>query len=120
MKGFKKLQVWQEAHNLTLMIYKATVNFPKEEKFGLTVQLRRASFSVGANIVEGYAYYSNRRFLQFLDIARGSLAEVEYFLLLARDLKFLSEKQYKTLEEQRIKVGAYLNKFRKAVKNQIK
>ena len=119
MKGFKRLRVWEEAHEFTMMVYKTTVNFPREEKFGLTSQIRRAAFSVPANIVEGYAYHSQKKFLQFLGIANGSLAEVEYYLLLAKDLDFLPEKEYKDLEEKRAKIGAYLNKFKKAVRKQI-
>lgn len=118
-KGFRRLNVWQEAHKFAIMVYKMTNKFPKEEKFGLTSQIRRAAFSVAANIVEGYAYHSNKKFLQFLDIASGSLAETEYYLLLVRDLNFLKEKEYKILEEKRNKVGAYLNKFRQAVREQI-
>lgn len=63
-KGFQRLNVWQEGHEFAIMIYKATEKFPKEEKFGLTSQIRRAAFSVPANIVEGYAYGSNKKFLQ--------------------------------------------------------
>ncbi len=118
--GFRKLQVWQEAHELTKMIYQNSDDFPPEEKFGLTSQLRRAAYSVPANIVEGYAYESNRKFLQFLRIASGSLAETEYFLLLASDLDLLDENEYKELEKKRNKVGAFLNRFRQSVKKQIK
>lgn len=118
-EGFKKLRVWQEAHEFTKMIYQKTANFPKEEMYGLTSQLRRAVVSVPANIVEGYAYRSNKKFLQFLDISHGSLAEVEYYLLLAQDLDFLSSKDYEILEEKRNKVGAYLTKFSQAVRNQL-
>ncbi|MGB9591790.1 MAG: four helix bundle protein [Candidatus Kryptoniota bacterium] len=117
-KGFRRLNIWQESHEFAIMVYKATEKFPKEEKFGLTSQIRRAAFSVPANIVEGYAYGSNKKFLQFLDIATGSLAETEYYLLLAKDLNFLEKREYGALEEKRAKVGAYLNKFKQAVRNQ--
>jgi four helix bundle protein len=88
-KGFRKLRVWQEAHEFVRKVYKASEGFPKEELFCLTSQIRRAAISIPANIVEGYAYRSNRKLLQCLRIANGSLAEVEYYLELALDLKFL-------------------------------
>lgn len=116
-KGFRKLRVWQEAHEFVKMIYKATEKFPKEELFGLTSQIRRAVISIPANIVEGYAYRSNKKLLQYLNISSGSLAEVEYYLELAKDLGFFNEREYQELEDQRRKVGAYLTKFIKAIKN---
>lgn len=118
-KGFRKLDVWQEAHEFVIIVYKNTAGFPREELFGLTSQIRRAVVSVTANIVEGYDDRSDKKFLQFLTIANGSLAEVEYYLLLAEELEYLSEEQYQCLEGKRAKVGAYLNKFTKAVKNRI-
>jgi four helix bundle protein len=71
---------------------------------------------VPANIVEGYAYRSNKKLLQHLSIANGSLAEIEYYLELARDLQFLNDQEYQALEDQRRKVGAYLTNFIKTVK----
>jgi four helix bundle protein len=92
MEDFKDLRVWEKAYELTLSVYRKTHEFPKEEMYGLTSQLRRAASSVGANIAEGCG---RRRFLQ---IARGSANEVEYHLLLARDLQFLSGDDFKDLE----------------------
>jgi len=117
-KGFRRLRVWQESHQLVKMIYKVTSGFPKEEMFGLVSQLRRAVISIPANIAEGYAYHSNKKFLQFLAIANGSLSEIEYYLELAKDMKFISKESYKELEDQRQKVGAYLTKFMKAIREQ--
>ncbi|OGY26946.1 MAG: four helix bundle protein [Candidatus Woykebacteria bacterium RBG_16_43_9] len=108
-KGYKKLRVWEEAHKLVLLVYKETKGFPREELFGLTSQLRRAVISVPANIVEGQVKNSRRSFIQFLNIANGSLVEVEYYLELAKELNFLTEKQFKKLDEQRIVVGGLLN-----------
>jgi len=117
--GFRKLEVWQEAHEFVMMVYQNTVGFPKGEIYGLTLQIRRAVVSVAANIVEGYAYRSDRKFLQYLIVANGSLSEVEYYLYLSKELGYLNENQYLLLEEKRAKVGAYLNKFAKAVRNRI-
>ena len=79
-KGYKRLKVWQESHELVLKVYKVTKKFPREEFFGLTSQMRRAVVSVAANIVEGQVRNTSKSFLQFLNIANGSLVEVEYYL----------------------------------------
>ena len=89
------LIVWQKSHELTLKIYQITQSFPKDELFGLTSQIRRASISIPSNIVEGKARGSNKDFKRFLLIARGSLEELKYQLLLARDLKYVDELKYK-------------------------
>ncbi len=91
LQDFKKLKVWQKAHNLTLEIYAVSKRFPRDELFGITSQLRRASSSVAANIAEGSGRKSKREFAHFLAIAIGSVSEVEYFLILANDLKYLSQ-----------------------------
>lgn len=80
-KGFRKLLVSQKAHQLVLQVYKHTEKFPRNETFGLTAQMRRAIVSVPANIAEGYAAGGKGQFGRYLDIAQGSLAEVEYYLL---------------------------------------
>jgi four helix bundle protein len=100
MRNFKDLTVWQKAHEMTLAIYQATQTFPKEELYGLTSQLRRSSASIGANIAEGAGRRSDAEICRFLRIARGSASEVEYHLLLARDLSFLSDSQYQKLLRQ--------------------
>jgi len=91
VKDFKDLRVWSKAHSLTIGIYKATRGFPKEELFGLTSQMRRSASSIGANIAEGSGRRSDGELTRFLHIARGSAAELEYHLLLARDLALLSD-----------------------------
>ena len=98
------------------MIYRETKRFPKEELFCLTSQIRRAVISIPANIAEGYAYRSDKKLLQHLSIANGSLSEIEYYLELAGNLKFINEERYQELERQRRKIGAYLTKFIKAIK----
>jgi four helix bundle protein len=99
MKDFKEFKVWQKAHSLTVAIYSASKSFPKEEVYGLTGQLRRAAVSVGANIAEGCGRRSDGEFVGFLQIARGSAAEVEYHLLLVRDLRFCRTMSTKSLNE---------------------
>ena len=98
MEDFKDLRVWGKAYELTLSVYKKTYGFPKEEMYGLTSQLRRATSSIGANIAEGCGRRSDPEMRRFLQIARGSANEVEYHLLLARDLRFLPVEDFKELE----------------------
>jgi four helix bundle protein len=97
MKDFRQLQVWEKSHQLALAVYKATREFPKEELYGLTSQIRRASMSVPTNIAEGCGRYTDAEFARFLQIAMGSASETEYQLLLAKDLGFLSNELYKKL-----------------------
>jgi len=108
-EGFKQLNVWQKAYELTLEIYKITTAFPKNEMYGLTSQLRRAAASVPANIAEGYERNHRKEYLQFLHIAKGSLGEIETFLLLSNDLKYLSKDEFIAIDEKR-KVTARLLK----------
>jgi four helix bundle protein len=91
MRDFRRLKVWEKAHYLTLAVYRATSGFPKEELYGLTSQLRRSASSVPANIAEGCGRDTDSDFARFLQIAMGSASELEYHLLLARDLKLLGD-----------------------------
>lgn len=97
MQDFRKLVVWQRAHQLALSIYAISANFPVEEKYGLTGQLRRAALSIPANIAEGCGRETNGELRRFLFISRGSASEVEYFLLAAHDLGFLETDAYRQL-----------------------
>jgi four helix bundle protein len=110
-KGFRKLLVWQKAHHLVMLVYKFTENFPKPELFGMTSQIRRAIVSVPANIAEGYAAGGKGQFVRFLNIAQGSLAEVEYYLILAADLNYITDEQYKETESLRGEVGFLLHRL---------
>lgn len=110
-KGFRKLIVWQRAHGLTLLVYKLTEKFPKHEMFGLTSQLRRAVVSVPANVAEGYAAGGKGQFKRYLDIAQGSLAEVEYYLILAQDLNYITSSQYEQAESLRAETGFLLHRL---------
>jgi four helix bundle protein len=108
MEDFKNLRVWDKAHELTLAVYQKTRAFPKEEMYGLTSQLRRASASVGANIAEGCGRRSDAEMKRFVQIARGSANEVEYHLLLARDLNFLTTDEHKVLEARVLEIQRML------------
>ena len=110
-KGYRRLRVWQEAHALTLLVYRVTKQFPKDELFGLTSQIRRAIVSVAANIVEGQTRSSKKEFAQFLRIANGSLVEVEYYIGLAFDLGYIEEKTKDLLYGKQKLIGFLLHKF---------
>ena len=97
MRDFRGLKVWQKAHNLTLLVYRTTVGFPKEELYGLTSQIRRSCESIPANIAEGCGRTGTSDFARFLKIAAGSASELDYHLLLARDLHLLNETDYNRL-----------------------
>ena len=97
---FKRLKVWQKAHDMTLFVYRVTATFPKDEMYGLTSQLRRSAASIGANIAEGCGRRSDGEMCRFLQIARGSASEMEYHVLLARDLHFLGEGDFQKLTRQ--------------------
>lgn len=90
MATYKELIVWQKAYTLSLEIYKATKKFPKEELYGITNQLRRASISIPSNIAEGNVRNSRKEYLQFLYIALGSSAEIETQISIAKDLEYIS------------------------------
>jgi four helix bundle protein len=91
VKDYRRLKTWHKGHALVLMVYEATKGFPKEELYGLTSQIRRAASSVPANIAEGCGRGSNAELGRFLQIAMGSTLELEYHLLLAKDLGYLTE-----------------------------
>jgi len=94
MRPFRKLVVWQKAHQLTVELYQITRSFPREEQYGLTSQIRRCSSSIGANIAEGCGRGTARDFARFVQIALGSASELEYHLLLAADLGFVTGEVY--------------------------
>jgi four helix bundle protein len=108
MQGFRDLRVWRSAHKLTLDIYSASRAFPKEELYGLTSQIRRAATSIPANIAEGCGRSSDRDFARFLYIASGSASELEYHLLLARQLGLVEEESYAELANSVIEVKRML------------
>ena len=111
MRDFHQLQIWQRSHKLTLAIYKATNSFPREEVYGLTSQLRRAISSVPANICEGCGRKTDADFARFLQISVGSASEVEYELLLAHDLNYITEKDYNKFNSEIIEIRKMINNF---------
>ncbi len=111
MRDFRELKVWEKAHLLTLQIYGNTKKFPSDERFGLTVQLRRAAASVPTNIAEGCGRESERELARFMSIAAGSASEVEYQVLLARDLKYIKDETYRELNQKVNEVKRMLNSF---------
>ena len=115
MRDYKKYDIWKLSHLLTLEVYKITESFPKEEIFGLTSQIRRASSSIGINIVEGCGRGSDEDFKRFLRNASGSAFEVEYILLLSKDLNYISEDKFLELtpkaEELKMKISKLILKI---------
>lgn len=104
MKDYRKLKVWERAHQLVLSIYEVTSGFPSDEKFGLSSQLRRAAVSIPSNIVEGCGRGNNGDLRRFCEIAMGPAAEVEYQVLLAHDLKMINSSMFDRLNTELIEV----------------
>ena len=111
MKDFRTLKVWEKAHTLTLAIYKATEKFPKHELYALTNQIQRAAVSVPTNIAEGCGKDSDAELKRYFVIAMGSSSELEYLLLLARDLKYLPKDSHQILNSDLTEVRRMLNAF---------
>ena len=109
MATYRDLVAWQKGIELVTAIYRATQVFPREEMYGLTSQLRRAAVSVPSNIAEGQARYSHHEFQHFLRTARGSLAEVETQLVIARNLEYLPETAMQELMKSTAELGRILN-----------
>lgn len=118
VKKFYDLEAWRKSHQLTLDIYKITEKFPKEELYGIVSQLRRAASSIGANIAEGFSRYHFNDKTRFYYQARGSVAEVQNFLLLAKDLDFISGKDCGKLGEEANKVQQLINGLIRSIENQ--
>lgn len=120
MRNFRDIQVWHKAHDLTLKVYKVTKSFPREETYGLTSQMRRASYSIPTNIAEGCGRDSNIELGRFFTIAMGSASELEYTLLLSRDLGYVKGKYYEDLNaavtEIKRMLATYLKKIRTSSK----
>lgn len=119
IKDFTDLEIWKLAEKLTLDIYETTIKFPKEETYGLTSQLRRAASSIGANISEGFGRYHYKENIKFLYNSRGSLAETKYFVILACDLKYITnDKQnifLKNLNVLNIKLNNYVASIKRKI-----
>ncbi len=107
--GFEDLKIWQLSHGLTLQIYQLTRRFPDDERYGLTSQIRRSMSSVPANIVEGRGRATKKEYIQFLYIARGSLEETKYHLILAKDLQYITGATCDNLMDQCKEIGRMIN-----------
>jgi four helix bundle protein len=100
MIDFESLRVWNSFHEFTLIVYHQTLEFPAEEQYGLTLQMRRTAVSIGSNIAEGCGRQSDAELHKFLIIAMGSASKLEYQLMLAKDLEYISIDEYQTLEKK--------------------
>src|SRR3984893_10944899 len=117
MRNYRDLRVWEEAHRLTLSVYKATQASPKEERFGLTSQVRRASASIAANLAEGCGRRSDGEMARFVQIAMGSGAELSYHFLLAKDLGLKRSAEYEALSEDVSEIMRMLSALSGKLKN---
>ena len=115
IQTYKDLKIWQKGISLVKLIYKSCEDFPKEEVFGLTSQIKRSSISVPSNIAEGWGRNSTQSYVQFLRIARGSLFELETQIIIAKELNFISESQYQEIISIIIEESKMLNAFIKSI-----
>ena len=109
IKSFTDLVAWQEAHKLVLAIYKVTKDFPKEEQFGLTSQVRRAAISVSSNIAEGFSRKSYIDKNRFYSMARGSITELQSQLLIAKDIGYIKQSKFREVADQTVVVHKLIN-----------
>ena len=116
MKDFRELQVWQKAHRLTLAVYQLTATFPREELYGITSQLRRCACSIPANLAEGCGRNGDAELARFCSIAAGSASELEYHLLLAKDLKLIKPKDHEELSQRTTELKKMLTALRQKLK----
>jgi four helix bundle protein len=111
MKDFRDLNVWKKAHGLALEVYKSTANFPKEEVYGITSQLRRAALSIPTNIAEGCGRFTDADFAKFLQIAFGSASELEYLIIFSKELNYIDQGIYNKLVSDVIEIKKMLTSF---------
>lgn len=117
MSDFRELKVWQKAHELTLDGYRVTAEFPKHEIYGLVSQMRRCAVSVGSNIAEGKGRRGDVEFGRYIQFASGSFMELEYQMLLSRDLKYLSESDYRAMNQTLAEVSGMLVSLQQKLKS---
>ena len=108
MRDFKKLTVWDKSHQLTLLVYKSTSNYPKEELYGLVSQMRRSASSIPSNIAEGCGRNTQPQFARFLNIAFSSASELEYQIILSKDLELINSNIFKELSENIVEIKRML------------
>lgn len=119
LKSYRDLEVWNRAHAVVLQIYNLTNPFPRSEQSGIVSQLRRAAYSIPANIAEGFGRRSTRELLQFLAVANGSLEELRYFLLLSRDLRYLSPIDFANLEKELKAIAQMLEALARSLRQRL-
>jgi four helix bundle protein len=119
MRNYRELQVWSKAHLLTLDLYRASRSFPREEMYGVTSQLRRAAASIGANLAEGCGRRTSQELARFVRIAMGSASELDYHLLLCRDLAFIGNDDFEKMSTRLIEVRKMLTAFLSSIEGQI-
>ena len=117
IKNFTDLDTWREAHKLVLMIYRITKDFPKEEMYGLTSQIRRAAVSITSNIAEGFSRQSYSEKINFYSMALGSNTELQNQLLIAKDIRYLGKETFSEIAKQSIRVNKLINGLIKKSKN---
>ena len=113
-QNFKELRVWQEAKNLSITVYKLTENGKFSKDYSLRDQVRRAAVSIASNIAEGYERNSDKDFIRFLLIAKGSLAELRTQLEIAKEITYMNDETFEKLEEHCNKIGAMQSKLIKS------
>ena len=119
IETFRDLDVWKAAHELVLAVYRLTRKFPKDELFGVTSQVRRSATSIPANIAEGFGRHGTKEFLRFIRIANGSLQETKYFLLLAKDLGYMTPEEHASATEFSDRTGALLGGLQRSLTKQL-
>ena len=119
IKNFYDLDAWKKSHELVLKIYKITNDFPKEEKYGIISQLRRAASSISANIAEGFSRYHFKDKIRFYYQARGSLTEVQNFLILSRDLNYISREDFEDLGKKTKDIAKLINGLIRSIEKNI-
>lgn len=119
LTGFRKLIIYQKAKRFVIDIYQATGKYPKNETYSVVSQMRRCSVSIVANIVEGYSKSSTKDFIRFLDISVGSANELDFFLELSLDLKYVDNITYKELENKLVEIKKLLYSFQKSLRKRV-
>lgn len=115
--SYKDIKAWQLAHQFVLSVYKETRTFPDTERFALCSQFQRAAVSIPANIAEGYKRLSKQEKLRFLNISQGSLEECRYYILLSKDLDYITDESHDSLNNEIEKVSWYLNAYCQGIIN---
>ena len=118
-RNFRNIKAWQHADDLAVLVYSATESYPKEEMYGITSQLRRAAVSVPANIAEGASREHQKEYLHFLNVARGSAAEIEYLLHLSKRIGYLKDAEYERVESVRAETAKTLHGLISSVRQEV-